>query len=179
MTTKKRRAAPDDGYGLQRTEWRIRMPPSGPLGDISPVAAEARRAAFSHTSGRLAADRWAARAAEERKAEEARRAEAIKTAQARRLAEEVESVANSLACGSVRLPSSSCSLTFVSRDEAPPMVSHVTLWPLQPMSVEEAVKCGVLTWRGVNTIVYERLVAERFAHPAVDEHGFEGEPPRV
>jgi len=116
--------------GLQPPGWRPKLDPNDP-----PQYAEAR--ALGHAQ-----------------------AEAIfAKAEAERFKHEVEGLAESLAeaGGTAGLPigSSVClSIDPVGRDKKPRAIA-VTLWPLEPMTIEEVVRSGALKRH-----VYERLVKE-------------------
>jgi hypothetical protein len=67
---------------------------------------------------------------------------------------EVEVIALALAQRRYRLPSGSA----VSGEGTAHRTSHVTLWPLAPMTVEDALACGLATLAGVNCAAYEAAV---------------------
>jgi hypothetical protein len=77
--------------------------------------------------------------------------------------ETVNNIAESLADGRITFRGIrghlNLSLDPTARD-AKPRATHLTLWPLEPTSIEDAVRCGLLNYSGIQRHVYERMVAQ-------------------
>lgn len=71
---------------------------------------------------------------------------------------EIDLIAEMLAAGTVTVPGSLC---FTSRPDGPPIVTRVSIPALGAMSVEDLVRTGLVTTRGLNRQVYKRMIEER------------------
>jgi hypothetical protein len=70
------------------------------------------------------------------------------------LAVEVEALGEALAHGCIRLPTGS----VVYGDGIARKATHITLFPLEPLTVEAAVKAGLIDMGGVRWAAYEAAV---------------------
>ena len=76
--------------------------------------------------------------------------------------ETVESIGEALAAGRISTHRYRASLSYTVNPMAKnsePKVTHLTLFPLPPISIEDALKCGLLTDHGIAHHVYEQHVA--------------------
>lgn len=117
--------------GLQPSGWKPKLDPNDP-----PAYAEARAAGFEAGKALIA------------------------KAEAEQLKQDVEWLADALGAGGVALPrGSSVNMTWEPM-RGIPRASHVTLWPLSPMTIEEAVRSGLFKGCGVDRMAYDRAVKE-------------------